>query len=189
MPALAEQNGTRFLWTKAREKAALLVAEDARTDEEIATAVGVGRTTLHTWKQQPSFMARVEQHVATFREKIVARGIAERQNRVDALNDRWGRMQRVIEARAAEHWENPAVAGAEEGLHVRTVKLSATGKEVEEYAIDTPLLKEIRAHEEQAAKELGQWTERQDVTSGGKALKFSLMDVRAALGIEIDATS
>lgn len=41
---------------------------------------------------------------------------------------------------------------------------------VYEYELDGKLLAELRAHEEQAAKELGQWTERKDLTSDGKQL-------------------
>ena len=40
-----------FPWTHARAEAAVLVAEDAVTDEEIAAKVGVSRRTLTTWKQ------------------------------------------------------------------------------------------------------------------------------------------
>lgn len=62
----------------------------------------------------------------------------------------------------------PRVApGMETGLIVRGYKVTG-GMTFEEFTFDAPLLKEMRAHEEQAAKELGQWTEKQDVTSGGK---------------------
>jgi len=50
-------------------------------------------------------------------------------------------------------------AGGETGLLVRQPKLAANGTTVEEFAVDTALLREIRETERQAAKELGQWSE------------------------------
>ena len=41
---------------------------------------------------------------------------------------------------------------------------------VYEYEVDGKLLAELRAHEELSAKELGQWTERKDLTTNGKEL-------------------
>jgi hypothetical protein len=37
---------------------------------------------------------------------------------------------------------------------------------VEEYQVDTGLLKELREHEKQAAQELGQWSEKARVEQG-----------------------
>jgi hypothetical protein len=55
----------------------------------------------------------------------------------------------------------PALApGGETGLLARQTKLATNGAMVEEFVVDTGLLKELRAHEEQAAKELGQWQDR-----------------------------
>jgi hypothetical protein len=56
---------------------------------------------------------------------------------------------------------------------VRTYK-AVGGATVEEYAVDTGLLREMRAHEEQAARELGQWVERQtqDLTTGGQPVQL-----------------
>lgn len=54
----------------------------------------------------------------------------------------------------------PTVApGMETGLVVRGYKV-AGGQTVEEFSFDAALLKELRGHEEQAAKELGQWSDR-----------------------------
>lgn len=142
------------------------------SDAEIAAAVGVTRQGLALWKQHQEFQARIAHHVQTFQEKIVANGIARRQNRVNALNDRWHRMQKVIEERADEH--DGAAAGGGTGLLVRQVKLASTGVQVEEFAVDTGLLKEMRETEKQAAQELGQWTEKSDVSSGGQPIRFTI---------------
>ncbi len=157
-------NANAFQWTRTRERAALLVSEDALTDREIADRCRIHPATLERWKKRSEFAARVQQHVAAFREKIRAEGLVNRQNRVDALNDRWERMQRVIMARAEEHC---AIPGGDTGLLVKQKKSVGFGEHnqiVEEYAVDTGLLKELRAHEEQAAKELGQWAEKHEHT-------------------------
>lgn len=152
-------------WTGRREQAALLVAEDALSEGDIAARVRLTREGLRKWKRRPEFRERVAAIREQMRQAIVARGIAELQNRVDALNARWELMRQVIQARAEA---GPSTApGAKTGLLVKTVKAIGTGKnqyEVEEWAVDTGLLRELRAHEEQAAKELGQWTERRQVS-------------------------
>lgn len=148
-------------WTGRRERAALLVAEDALPDADIAAQVRLTEEGLRKWKRRPEFRERVAAIREQMRQAIVARGIAERQNRVDALNERWELMRQVIRARAEA---GPVIVpGAKTGLLVKTVKAIGAGKdqyEVEEWAVDTGLLRELRAHEEQAAKELGQWVQK-----------------------------
>lgn len=159
-------------WTKAREKAAELLAEDSLSDEKIAEACGVTRVTLHFWKQREEFTNRIAQHVQAFREEIRAEGIANKQNRIDALNDRWHRMMTVIDERA-EAEENQDAPGGSTGLLVRDYKMVGFGPQarfVETFAVDTGLLREMRETEKQAAQELGHWTEKRDITSAGKAV-------------------
>lgn len=167
-----EQNGTEKLeWNEQLERAALLVAQDSLTDEKIADELGIGRTTLHRWKTDPAFIKRVGEVVAEIQEKIVARGIAEKQNRVDALNRRQKLMEEVIRQRAENLASVPG--GGNTGLLVKQVKGIGKGdnfREVEEYAVDTALLREMREHEKQAAIEVGQWTEKRDLTSNGEDL-------------------
>lgn len=168
-----QQETLPFRWTAQREQAATLVAADRLTDEEIAGKLSIDRVTLHRWKQHPEFQARVEQHLEAFRKAVRARGIALLENRVDALNDRWRRLKRVIDERAEEH--EGEIAGGGTGLLVRQKKMIGSGaaaQEIEEYAVDTGLLKELREHEKQAAQELGQWAERQDITSAGERVTF-----------------
>jgi Helix-turn-helix of insertion element transposase len=42
-----------------QHRAALLVADNTKSDLEIATTCGINRRTLARWKEQPSFGARV----------------------------------------------------------------------------------------------------------------------------------
>lgn len=167
-------------WSRKTERAALLVAQDDLPDKAIAAEIGVNESTLERWKAHPEFAARVREHRDIWRDEIKAKGIAERQNRVDSLNDLHERMVRVIEARAAEYADVP---GGDTGLLVRQAKLvkvyDASGRPdaddegetlysakrdviVYEYGVDTALLKELREHKKQAAQDLGQWTEKQE---------------------------
>lgn len=186
--------------SRVREEAALLVAQDALTDEQIAAQAGVTRQALQKWKRHPDFAARVQEHRDVWATEIKAKGISDRQNRIDALNDRHDRMRRVIEARATEHADVP---GGNTGLLLRQAKLVKVYKSDEspaddlaneedgetlysakrdviiyEYAVDTGLLKEMREHEKQAAQDLGQWTEKQE--HSGEVL------VRQYVGVPVD---
>lgn len=155
-----------FKWNERSEEAAQLVSVDELTDEQIAQRAKVTRQTLSNWKANPEFAARVDQHIADCRARIRKRGIAVIENRVRALQDRWDRMHRVI-AERAEAPEMQSVPGGKTGLMVRDIKSVGAGtaaKFVDVYEVDTGLLRELREHEQQAAKELGQWTEKREHT-------------------------
>ena len=151
-----------FRWNGQREQAAVLVAEDRLTNEEIAASLGVTRQAVDYWKRHPDFQGRVAGIVEAERKAVLAKGIADKRNRVKFLDDRHRRLQRVIEARATDS-TMATVAGGDTGLMVRTYKSIGTGPTatmVEEYAVDTGMLREMREHEKQAAIELGEWTEK-----------------------------
>jgi|GEM_PF-6585379 len=121
--------------------------------------------TLADWSRAHNWQTRLVEIAEQERQAVIARGIAEKQNRIDALNDRWLRMRRVIEERA-EHHPNviPEAAGADTGLMVLTIRYLPNGTRVEEWAVDTGVLKELREHEKQAAIEMGEWTEKREDT-------------------------
>lgn len=155
------QNVTKiapFAWSKVKERAAELVAEDKLTDDQIAELSGCERRTLARWKTHPEFAARVDAVVADFCATVRKHGIAILERRVAALDDRWKRMQQVIEERAKDV-QVSGHAGGETGLIVRRETPTKFG-EIVEYSVDTGLLSELRAHEQQAAKELGQWVDK-----------------------------
>lgn len=154
-----------FIWTSRREKAARLVAEDELSNEQIAAEVGVKRQSLDRWKQHPDFRARVVSILVDIRAAILQEGIAIRENRIKALNERHARMRQVI-AERAEAPETLDVAGGRTGLIVHNVKGVGKGDDfqlIDLYEVDTGLLKELREHEKQAAQEVGQWTEKREV--------------------------
>lgn len=146
-------------WTKRNTMAAQLLAEDRLTDDEIAEQVGVSRRQLARWKEWPEFAARIDSLVEEWREKVRKRGIADKSRRIAALDDRWKRMQQVIAERAADP-DMQDVPGGKTGLLVKQYKSVGRGDDsrtVEEYAVDTGLLREMREAEAQVSKELGQW--------------------------------
>ena len=134
---------------------------------EIAKIVGATPQTIYNWRKSPEFKARVDEIREGLCDATYDRGIALRFVRVRALNDRWNRLRRVIEARA----DDPSMAdvpGGSTGLLVHQVKGVGRGDDfqlIHEYVVDTGLLAELRAIEQQAAKELGQWTDKQEVSS------------------------
>ena len=172
---MAENDSPKRM-TRRREKAALLVAEDKVTDHEIALQCKIGDRTVFRWKKEPSFAARVTEHRERWAAEIEAEGIANRKNRVDMLNRDWQRLEQVAMERAADP-EMADIPGGTTGLLVHTVRVVGVGQNaqrVDEYAVDTGLLKEKREHAKQAAIELKQWTEQKDVTSGNEPLRFTI---------------
>lgn len=152
-----------FRWDDDKRLAAQLLAEGNLTDAEIGDRCNVTRQTVWNWKQVEAFQAEVDLQVESFNAEVRRRGIASRFKRVKALNDRWNRLQQVIEARADDP-QMADVPGGTTGLLVKTVKTRQIG-EVEtektvEVELDAVLLRELREHEKQAAQELGQWTEK-----------------------------
>lgn len=157
-PAQIAPDAPKFAMTAARVKAAQLVACDEHNNAEIAQECGVNRKTLTNWKAEPVFRAKVAEFAAVIENLVYSRGVANRARRVRALNDRWEHLQRIIAERAADP-NMEGVPGGKTGLLVHQLKSIGHGENarmVDEYVLDTGLLKELRDHERQAAQELGQ---------------------------------
>lgn len=154
-----------FTITKKHEEAAQLLASGELTDTEIAERLDVTRQTIWYWKKNPEFAALIDEHLDRFREEVLRRGLANRMRRVKAQNDRWNRLQRIIEERA-DHADYANAPGGRTGLLARTVKMIGSGENatvIEEFAVDVGLAKLLLEHEKQAAQELGQWIDKQEV--------------------------
>jgi len=161
-----------FEWTAEREQAALLFAENELTDVEIAARVNVCRRTLYIWKEHQEFKDRITAHVKKIGSVLLRHAIAKPARRIAALNARWNKMHQVIEERAADP-DLADIPGGKTGLLVRQTKGIGTGKNfqvVEEYAVDTGLLKLMNDTERQAAQECGQWLEKTDITTSGEPI-------------------
>jgi Helix-turn-helix of insertion element transposase len=169
-------------WNKKRETAAVLIAEDELADQEIADKVGVSRSQLGLWKHVPEFKARVEQLVKQFGKVALRNPIARVNRRVRNYDRRLTALEQVFVERAADETMQQ-VPGGRTGLLVRQVKGIGKGqdfREVQEYAVDTRTLREMRELEKQAAIELGQWTEKKDIKGTFECLSDAELDQRIA---------
>jgi len=150
------------------QRAAVLLAEGAKSESDIAAELGIDESTLWRWKRRPEFAERVRAEATAIAEQVRAASIANRQVRVDAAIDRYQRLRGVIDARAAHYAERRAggdlkvAPGAETGVMASRPK-PGKWRTVEEFRVDVGLLKEMRELEVQVAKDLGQWEERQRV--------------------------
>lgn len=138
------------------------------------------RRLLVRWSAAHGWQARLAEIAEQERAAIVARGIAEKQNRIRTY-DEIARGLQVVIAERAQDPTLQVVPGGRTGLLVRQVKLVKVYKsepvedgdgetlfsakrdiEVEEFAVDTGLLKELREYNKQASIEMGQWVEKQE---------------------------
>lgn len=128
--------------THKQARAALLVAEDERTDQEIADAIGIARYTLWEWKKKPHFAARVAEHREAFRARILTEGFADKAERVRVLNMLGG----AVLAELAK----------EGGFFREEVKIAANGEHVSYQVFDKPKHDTLRGYLDDIAKELGE---------------------------------
>jgi len=157
-----DQQKNNFDWSKSAIDAAEMLADGRQSQEEVAERVGVSRSTIRRWLKDPEFAAKVDELVDEYAKEVKRRGLAILVRRVAAQNDRWVRMQRVIEARADDP-DMEHVPGGTTGLIVKDWKTVGAGENAQimpVYSVDTGLLRELREHEKLAAQELGQWEER-----------------------------
>src|SRR5256885_4036900 len=129
----------------------------------------VGASVLLT---NPKVAARVAELRQLQAAKFIAGSVRDREHRLNLLDDMQGRMLRLIEARATHYIETmPDIPGGATGLLVKTVK-GAAGSIVEQHEVDTGLVKVFLQTQQQAAIELGQWTEKRELTGpeGGPIL-------------------
>lgn len=177
-----------FRWNEKKLQAAKLVAENNLSRERIAEEVGCGFSTLVKWKMDPDFKAKVAEYEAEIEAEMMRLPIAKRHVRVNRLNDLARRLQVVIDDRESAYAEDEDIIGGRSGAVVKQIKSVGYGKDsriVEEYAVDTALIRELRAIDEQAAKELGQWIDKGELTGkNGQPLTLTEIVVDLSLGVE-----
>lgn len=142
------------------ERMCMLLAEDRLTDRTIAVEVGIAYSTLALWKKRPEYRERIALYKGELAAHAWRAGIAQRENRLAALQHRWKAMHSLMAARAAEYEGDGEAVGGDTGLIVKEVKMTPKGDKIVTYAFDAALDKAIRETEKQAAIELGQWTEK-----------------------------
>lgn len=147
-----------------KEEAAVLIAQGLKSLKQIAEYLQISVTNLNHWRLEPGFRERVLAIKEEWRAQLSGQGLADIQERVDAYNDRWARMKAVIAARSEDLADVP---GGETGLLTRHYKSLGGGQNFEvvtEYEVDTALLREMRELEKHAAIDLGQWSEKHEIS-------------------------
>lgn len=163
-----------FPWSPGSLKAAELLAENELSLNEIALAVGIGRQSLWAWRQHQEFAEAVAERSSEIVTAMHKHFIAKKHKRIAALDRLHKKALEVIEQRANDPVMKLA-PGGNTGLLVRTEKqmgLGSNAVSIVEFQFDRALVAEIRAIQEQAARELGQWVEKAEV-----ATKFSFTDL------------
>ena len=158
------ENGRLWQWDEKKLKAATLLAEGALTDAEIARKVGSSERQLYRWKQHPEFRARMQQIAQAIGDKLQHHAIMRKVRRAERLNQRWEKMHQVLQERA-EDPEMHDVPGGKTGLVVKTVRGVGKGEDfrlIEQYEVDTGLLKAMLEHERRAAEEAGDLSSIED---------------------------
>lgn len=144
--------------TTLEKNATAVIAElvDGKTQYEVAKHFSVHYSSVMR------FVDRHAQEIEELRARIAKEAeeytIAAKVNRIAALDDRWQRMKRLIDARAQDdRYSNEP--GYETGLMFHQLKAVGRGDDfqlVDLYVTDAGLLAEMRATERAAADELGQ---------------------------------
>jgi len=153
-------------WGAKRSKAIDLIAADFLTLQEIAENVGVKYHTLVKWTEQPTFRARLAVKRKEIADRVLERGVASKVERIKKQNERWDKLHQIIQERAQDPIMQ-SVPGGSTGLLSHDQKGIGSGMAatiVDVFEVDTGLLSEIRAHEDQVAESLGQ-IPRHDATS------------------------
>ena len=158
-----------FKWDKRRARAAQLVADGSLTEDQISAELAIGRATLKCWKNHPIFQERVTEIADETAKALKKQGIRIKETRLAKLNKLVKRIEKVIKGRAADM---PDVPGGPSGLLVRDYK-GHLGRAV--YKFDAALVKEFRELLKQAAIELGEWTEKRELSGpDGGAIPVSI---------------
>jgi hypothetical protein len=130
--------------------------------------------------------ADVRSRVSELRQEIessfVRLQIAERLQRLEAIQDRWDRVRAAITARAREDYD----AMMKTGVVCRKLRTVGHGKDaqiVPEYEIDTAAIEALNSIEKRAAIETGQEVDRSDINlRGGIAAQAEML--RKAFSLE-----
>lgn len=137
----------------------------------------------------------IQTAIAEHLAEVKARGIADKQNRIDELVERHKTLKQVVIERAASEWLAD-VPGGSTGYVVKQLKrvkhvflpdlddedgkASVEVEDLWESTVDTGLLRELRDHEKQVAQEMGEWTEKSEVLNTG-SMRLEIAGMRVPL--------
>jgi len=157
---------------------------------EVAAKYKVARSTVTRFMERNQ--AAIEALLAERRRKTSDYAIANVVNRIEALDERWRLMRRLVGARreageallAADHED--LEAGVETGLMRRIIRYIPSGDGLErrvEYTLDRDLLAELRATERAAAEQLSQLPKPGDINvNAGEGSRVLIVTSEPELG-------
>jgi hypothetical protein len=169
----------KFAWSQQREDAAQLVADDRLSNDAIAAQVGISAKQLERWKLNPEFAARVDKHIALWRERVRRQGLALKERRIESLIADFSSTDVILAERGAQNEQavserDPYAGGSRTGFITRDFK----GKDADTpvYSFDAALMRERRELRRQIAQELGEWADE-------RRLNLTLPPVKTARDI------
>lgn len=167
-------------WNTERERAAQLVAENEMDFATIAAAIGVSRKTLHNWRNVDEFSGRVADLQGQIAASSLRQTIGKKHKRIAYLQELMERQRAAMDARAARASADPeAPAEAATGLFESRTIMSASGKTKTDWKFDAALVREYRQTLEQAARELGQISDKVEVS--GETI------IRRYVGVDVES--
>lgn len=172
--------------TANQEKAVRLVFLGKLTEEEIATALGLARTTVQRWKREAAFKRRLGELRAELREEMGRNTVADQLARLQERDQRW-QAHRKLRQKRAERFSNPALALDEDcdlelatGMYKKKVYRRYDDKgnllvEEIEPIFDVGLYRALHDDELLTAKELGEIVTKAEVSGpGGKPIQMQM---------------
>lgn len=175
-----------FEWDKQKVQAAYLLGTSTMTQKDIGDYIGISPSTISTWKKIPEFKERVDELEQEELEEVMRLPFARKSGRIRKYDELLQGMSKVIEARKEDFRGTPEAltTGGDTGLVVRKKRALGSGgpfmEIIEEYEVDTGLIKAIESMSTQIAKETGQWQEKSEITgSGGGAISIQFGEMNS----------
>lgn len=151
------------------EKAIELLADGRLRYDQVIEQIGIGRTTFYRWRSDPAFMARVRARREEIASAIYDRGAAIRHRRVETYCELWDGLVRVLEERAKDPTVQK-IPGGKTGHVLMTFKGVGQGQAARVIPVahvDLGIVDRIQELGKQIAQELGQWTEKAELSGPG----------------------
>ena len=171
--------------TANQEKAVRLVFLGKLTEEEIATALGLARTTVQRWKREPAFKKRLGELRAELREEMGHGSIADSLERLIERDARW-KGHRALRLKRAERFSGSGnepdkdcdlelATGMYKKKTLRRFHQGELVSEEIEPIFDMGLYRALHDDELLTAKELGEIVTKAEVSGpGGKPIQMQM---------------
>jgi transposase len=153
-PQAEPTSGREPTWTRQKERASLLVAQNELRFREIAELCGINRRTLTRWNHTAEFQSRVGEHQQIWASLRSDYLIVDQRIRIRCVEDRLLRMEQIRSERAAGKRISTGIADPSRLLQWRWVQKGRVIKT--DYVPDELIVAELRAHTIQLAKERGE---------------------------------